>query len=55
MADQLAPQFLPCYGHVLVTPAIDRLAAGGVKSKYLEYDEEVVFPAKCYLFERACV
>ncbi len=31
MADQLAPQFLPCYGHPIVqTPAIDRLAANGV-------------------------
>lgn len=30
MADQLAPQFLPCYGHdVVKAPAIDRLAAGG--------------------------
>ncbi len=31
MADQLAPQFLPCYGHPVVkAPAIERLAAEGV-------------------------
>ena len=31
MADQLAPQFLPCYGHPLVkAPAIERLADEGV-------------------------
>lgn len=31
MADQLAPQFLPCYGHgVVKTPTIDRLADNGV-------------------------
>ena len=31
MADQLAPQFLPTYGHPLVkTPAIERLAENGV-------------------------
>ncbi len=31
MADQLAPQFLPCYGHPLVkAPAIQRLAEEGV-------------------------
>ncbi len=31
MADQLAPQFLPCYGHPVVkAPTIDRLAAEGV-------------------------
>ncbi len=31
MADQLAPQFLPCYGHPVVkTPTLDRMAAEGV-------------------------
>ena len=31
MADQLAPQFLPCYGHPIVhAPAIERLADNGV-------------------------
>lgn len=31
MADQLAPHFLPCYGHKVVkAPAIDRLAENGV-------------------------
>lgn len=31
MADQLAPQFLPCYGHPVVkSPTIDRLAEEGV-------------------------
>lgn len=31
MADQLAPQFLPAYGHrVVKTPVLDRLAEGGV-------------------------
>ena len=31
MADQLAPQFLPCYGHPVVkAPTIERLADEGV-------------------------
>ena len=31
MADQLAPQFLPCYGHPLVkAPTLQRLAEEGV-------------------------
>ena len=31
MADQLAPQFLPCYGHPIVqAPTIERLASDGV-------------------------
>ncbi len=31
MADQLAPQFLPCYGHgVVKTPVLDKLASDGV-------------------------
>ena len=31
MADQLAPHFLPCYGHtVVVAPTISRLAEEGV-------------------------
>ena len=31
MADQLAPHFLPCYGHPVVkAPAIEKLAENGV-------------------------
>jgi len=43
MADQLAPQFLPCYGHKLVkAPTIEKLA-----------DEGVVFDS-CYTNSPLC-
>ncbi len=37
MADQLAPQFMPCYGHPLVrAPALQRLAEEGVVEGIVE-------------------
>lgn len=53
MADQLAAQFLPFYGHQLVkTPNLSRLAAEGVVFENPLFHQSAVFPCPRYGDER---
>ena len=47
MADQLAPQFLPCYDHQIVkAPNIDNLARGGVIFKNAYTNSPLCAPSR---------